>query len=115
MFQKQERIEDEAYRKYCRELPCFVTNREGVDFAHIRLGSHTGISQKPNDYDAHPLNPSEHRLQHQIGEATYWRDILSTKTHVLMECVRAAGRIRYLAWLVREGRKDEAIELLRRF
>jgi hypothetical protein len=116
MFQKTERIEDEAYREYIRSQPCFVTNsRQRSEMAHLRVGSKTGGAQRPNDFDSHPLHPTEHRLQHQIGEISYWRDALCTNSQALVECVQAAGRLRFLKWLASEGRESEITEMLKRF
>jgi hypothetical protein len=53
--------------------------------AHVRLGSHTGLSQKPHDWLTVPLcdGPEAnidsqlgcHNRQHIVGEATFWRNI----------------------------------------
>lgn len=46
----------------------------GIEFAHVRLGSGAGVSQKPDDYNAVSLCRDCHALQHRIGERTFWKD-----------------------------------------
>lgn len=41
--------------------------------AHIRLGTHTGMGQKPDDWHAVGLCKECHDRQHTIGEETFWK------------------------------------------
>jgi len=41
--------------------------------AHVRLGSHTGMQQKPDDHRTVALCSACHSKQH-TGEATFWRE-----------------------------------------
>lgn len=62
---------------------CMCGSMTNVVAAHVRLGSHTGLGQKPDDWRTAPLcdgpcaNDDEelgcHNVQHLIGEATFWR------------------------------------------
>lgn len=75
------RERDEAHLKRLRLLPCArCADNQGSDAAHIRFSSAThgkknpGVGQKPNDRDALPLCRRCHTLQHEIGEAAFWKD-----------------------------------------
>lgn len=50
-----------------------------IEVAHVRLGSHTGMGQKPHDYRTVSLcgGPEGcHNLQHSVGERTFWAGIV---------------------------------------
>lgn len=61
---------------------CMCGSTTNTVAAHVRLGSHTGLGQKPDDWRTAPLcdGPSSaaggmlgcHNRQHAIGEATFW-------------------------------------------
>lgn len=47
-----------------------------IEAAHIRLGSHAGMGEKPGDDKAIPLcggSMGHHAEQHRIGEASFWK------------------------------------------
>lgn len=44
----------------------------GIEAAHVRLGSHTGMGQKPDDWRVVSLCKDCHQRQH-TGEATFWK------------------------------------------
>lgn len=74
---RSERWRSQSHRAFVRGFACSVCGSEAnIEFAHVRLGSHTGISQKPDDWRGVPLcgGPSGcHTLQHAQGEQTFWR------------------------------------------
>lgn len=47
-----------------------------IEVAHVRLGSHAGLSQKPHDYRTLSLCAECHRDQHSVGERTFWAGIV---------------------------------------
>lgn len=61
---------------------CMCGSATNVVAAHVRLGSHTGMGQKPDDWRVAPLcdGPNSnidkqlgcHNRQHIIGEWTFW-------------------------------------------
>lgn len=98
---KRPRVEDAAYLKFIRSLPCLVTGGK-AEAAHVRYGSlphgkrETGMSEKPDDRWAVPLSPDKHRLgpgnQHSMSERRFW-----TSVGIDPLCVAALLRMAYLA------------------
>jgi hypothetical protein len=63
-----------AHCNFVRKHACCVCGSEsGIEVAHVRLGSGAGISQKPDDWRGVSLCRDDHRSQHSIGEATFWK------------------------------------------
>lgn len=46
----------------------------GIEVAHVRIGSQSGIGQKPDDWNTVSLCRDCHATQHKIGERTFWKD-----------------------------------------
>ena len=44
-----------------------------IEAAHVRLGSHTGMGQKPDDWRTVSLCRDCHTRQHMIGERPFWK------------------------------------------
>lgn len=112
MFPKRIEFDDPKYRAYLHSQRCFVTNLPRPIIAHIRIGAKAGGGEKPQLYDCLPILQTEHEIQHQYGEVTYWRDAINTQRHVLNDCLHGASRLQALGWLNTEGRGDEALALL---
>lgn len=65
--------DDEHFRRWIAQLPCCITGSREVQCCHIRKGTNTGMSQKPEHIgNCIPLYHLEHARQHQEGEITYW-------------------------------------------
>jgi hypothetical protein len=63
-----------AHTKFVRSHACSnCGSMAGIDAAHVRLGSHTGMGQKPSDDRVVSLCRDCHSEQHRVGEATFWR------------------------------------------
>lgn len=43
-----------------------------IEAAHVRIGSHAGMGQKPDDWQATSLCAPHHRQQHEQGEVSFW-------------------------------------------
>lgn len=68
------RWRSQAHAAFVRSHACSVCGSiAGVEFAHVRLGSGAGMSQKPDDWNAVSLCRDCHARQHKVGEATFWR------------------------------------------
>lgn len=62
---------------------CDCGSQTNIAAAHVRLGSHCGMAQKPDDWRTVPLcdGPNSnidgqlgcHNRQHIVGEATFWK------------------------------------------
>ena len=95
-----------------RNQSCIFSGSDTVEVAHIRKGANAGLATKPHDYLTLPIHYELHRDQHQHGEMSFYLKMANEFPLVLMEMVRAFAKLRYLAWLVKNKRNTEAIELL---
>ena len=78
---------DRAHKHAVAQLFCIATylrhgvEMRGVHVAHLRYSNasagarNPGLQRKPDDCWTLPLSPAEHRLQHAMGEAAYWREL----------------------------------------
>lgn len=65
---------DAKYLQWIRCHPCCVSGDPyNVVAHHVTVGALRGISQKPTDYWAIPLNSFLHSKLHHMGEAAFWR------------------------------------------
>lgn len=76
---------------FLRGLPCCSCRSMGAQAAHIRIGSHAGIAEKPKDWEAVPLCLKCHALQHQIGEKSFWKNIDAAR-FLAMELYKDTGK-----------------------
>jgi 5-methylcytosine-specific restriction endonuclease McrA len=68
------RWRSQAHAAFVRSHACCACGATApIEFAHVRLGSHAGIGQRPDDWNAVSLCADCHRRQHNIGEASFWR------------------------------------------
>lgn len=84
--------------------------------AHVRLGSHTALGRKPDDWRTAPLcdgprsNADQqlgcHDTQHYIGEATFWQRYEAqhgqTVEQLLAELAKASPKAREIEAVKRE-------------
>ena len=73
-------MKDKKYLKYLHDLPCIVTGCEPHGYSdiiahHLTVGARRGISQKPSDYRAVPLEAATHMRLHAIGERAFWDEV----------------------------------------
>lgn len=70
-------VRDSQHRKFINSLPCCVSfHNPPSDAAHISKGSGRGIGIKASDSLVVPLFHEQHLRQHQIGEVSFWGDML---------------------------------------
>jgi hypothetical protein len=72
------RWRSQAHCNFVRGFRCAVVGCENqnTEVAHVRLGSGTGIGQKPDDWRTVPLCggiEGHHARQHRVGETTFWQ------------------------------------------
>lgn len=67
------RWRSQAHCDFVRSHECVVPgcNQRPIEVAHIRLGSHAGMSQKPHDYSTVSMCRDHHAESHRIGERTF--------------------------------------------
>lgn len=67
-----------VHSRFVRQHACALCgSTAAIEAAHVRLGSGTGVGQKPDDFRMVGLCRDCHQHQHNIGEATFWhgRDV----------------------------------------
>jgi hypothetical protein len=67
-----------AHCNFVRRFACSnCGSLAGIEVAHVRMGSGTGIGQKPDDWRTVSLCRDCHAKQHQVGEQSFWgeRDV----------------------------------------
>ena len=69
---KTPKFRSEKHLKFVRSLPCIVCAGMPCDAAHIRVFTDGGTSLKPSDHYTVPLCRKHHRMQHHIGELSFW-------------------------------------------
>lgn len=79
-FPKRKPSKSASYLSWLRSLPCVITGRYGVEAAHVSFPApnyaHYGRakSSKASDRWALPLSADQHRAQHNMNEAEFWRE-----------------------------------------
>ena len=76
-----------------------------VQAAHVRLGSHTGMGQKPDDWRTVSLCHECHIIrQHDIGEKTFWDEYAAKKGCTVEQLIDAYCKDSPVAREIREVR-----------
>lgn len=92
-----------AHCKWIRGFECCVCgSQSNIAAAHVRLGSHTGISQKPDDFRTVPLCDGPHanidgqlgchNRQHIVGEKTFWTGEKKDPEALIAEFIKASPK-----------------------
>lgn len=72
---RETRWRSQAHCNFVRSHACSACgSTAAIEVAHVRLGSHTGLGQKPDDWRTVSLCHECHTQQHRVGEATFWKD-----------------------------------------
>jgi hypothetical protein len=70
---RETRWRSQAHCNFVRSHACCgCGSTAAIEVAHVRLGSHTGLGQKPDDWRTVSLCHECHLQQHRVGEATFW-------------------------------------------
>lgn len=79
-------------------VACGCAERGQIEVAHVRLGSHTGLGQRPDDWRAVPLCKSCHResasAQHNVGEASFWKALGKDPMAIIEELIKTSPKRR---------------------
>lgn len=87
-FPSKKPSKSKDYLVFLHKLPCVVSGKHGVEAAHVSFAApeygHYGRAKgsKAPDRWALPLSPDEHRRQHSMNEAEYWRSV-GINPHIL--------------------------------
>lgn len=77
---RSSRWRSKAHENHVKSHECVAcTSEADIEGAHVRIGSHTGLGQKPHDWLMVPLCARCHRTaglsQHNDGELSFWRKL----------------------------------------
>lgn len=108
---RERRWRSPAHCDWIRGFCCCVCGSStNVVPAHVRLGSHTPLGRKPDDWRAVPLCDGPfsnavnqlgcHNRQHAVGEKTFWRD--DDVEGVIAEFIKASPKRREIEAVMRE-------------
>lgn len=99
---RESRWKSPAHLTFVRGFACAHCGSVcNIEAAHVRLGSGTGIGQKPDDWRAVPLcgpngdHEGCHVIQHQYGEETFWRSIANRDPEELITALIKASPKRH--------------------
>jgi hypothetical protein len=86
------RWRSQAHCNFIRSHECSWNGCGGrpIEVAHVRLGSGTGLSQKPDDWRTVSLCQFHHAQQHRFGEASFWKGI--DVEELIAEFIKASPR-----------------------
>lgn len=97
-----------AHCNFVRSHACSMEGCGGlpIEVAHVRLGSGAGMAQKPDDWRTVSLCKWHHQMQHEMGEASFWREYTDSgqgTVDELMEAfAKASPKAREIAQIKRE-------------
>lgn len=105
-----------AHTKHVSEYPCVnCGSTTNVVAAHLKMGAHTGMGQKGDDWLTTPLCDGPfsnirrqlgcHQVQHGKGEPSFWADYAKVKGHTVHELIEE---------LIRTSPKRHEIERVRK-
>lgn len=90
---RSSRWRNRAHENHVRSHECVsCTSQADIEGAHVRLGSHTGMGQKPNDWLMVPLCHQCHTHQHLVGEASFWVEVGKDPYAVIEALIRTSPK-----------------------
>ena len=110
---REQRWRSPAHTSWVRGFACCVCgSMTNIEAAHVRLGSHTGMGQKPDDRRTVPLCAGPHadidgmlgchNRQHVVGEATFWRSAPIDPEALIKELIAASPKRADIERTIRE-------------
>lgn len=88
---RSSRWRSKAHENHVRSHECVsCTSQADIEGAHVRIGSHTGMGQKPNDWLMVPLCHTCHQHQHTVGEMSFWVEV-GKDPHAIIEALVATS------------------------
>lgn len=86
---RSDRWRSQAHLHFVRSFHCSINGCTGmpIECAHVRIGSNAGIGQKPDDWRTVPLCSEHHRMQHTVGERTFWANYEANTPHTVEDLI----------------------------
>lgn len=90
---RSSRWRNRAHENHVKSHECVsCTSQADIEGAHVRLGSHTGMGQKPHDWLMVPLCHPCHVHQHYVGEASFWVEVGKDPYAVIEALIRTSPK-----------------------
>lgn len=94
---RSSRWRSKAHENHVKSHECVAcTSQVDIEGAHVRIGSHTGLGQKPHDWLMVPLCARCHRLsgtsQHNDGEVSFWAKLGKDPFAIIEELIRTSPK-----------------------
>lgn len=100
------RWRSQAHCNFVRSHACSACGRTaGIEVAHVRVGSCTGIGQKPDDWNTVSLCGGVtgcHALQHRMGELSFWASYGIDPEALVREFIKASPKRHEIEQIQRE-------------
>ena len=105
---RESRWRSPAHLAWIRGFQCSMPECDGmpIEAAHVRLGSGTGMGQKPDDWRAIPLCRNCHSSQHSGGEETFWVRYAALTEHSVNDLIDALCKASPKAAEIRKERQE---------
>ena len=110
MNSRQPRQHNEKHLDFVRSLPCCIClDNTSTEAAHVRLASlragkrQVGKGERPDDKWTVPLCGAHHRMQHEIGEAPFWKSVSRDPIFCALALWAATGNHELGEQIVREA------------
>jgi len=103
-------LRSEKWLDEVRNRPCVLTGASPAVAAHVRWRSNGGTALKPGDNRALPLTDDLHKLQHQVGEVSFWTEMFIKYPRFAAMCRNAWNAVNNPAKWV--GDIDDSMEAL---
>jgi hypothetical protein len=107
---RERRWRSPAHLNFIRSFACCACHSEvKIEAAHVRIGSGTGIGQKPDDWRAVPLCGGSlssgsgcHQNQHTVGERSFWKAVKLDPEALIAAFIKASPKRREIEQAMRE-------------
>lgn len=102
---RESRWRSPAHCNFVRSHACSVCgSTAAIEVAHVRIGTGTGMAQKPDDWHTVSLCRECHASQHHVGERTFWEAVKIDPMQLAGEFAQASPKAREIADAKRERR-----------
>lgn len=94
---RSSRWRNKAHENHVKSHECVsCTSQADIEGAHVRIGSHTGLGQKPHDWLMVPLCVRCHRTaalsQHNDGEVSFWTKLGKDPFAIIEDLIRTSPK-----------------------
>jgi 5-methylcytosine-specific restriction endonuclease McrA len=103
---RESRWRSTAHCNFVRSHACSVCgSTAAIEVAHVRIGTGTGMAQKPDDWNTVSLCRECHASQHHVGERTFWEAAKIDPLALAAQFAKASPKAREIADTKRERKR----------